>query len=145
MEKTKKIRTICNIATLVLGVLAAVACFVFAMGGDNNKQGPLNISMALTYVLIGLAIAIILFFMISQIISDKNRMFRFGLLLGIAIIVVVIAYLFAGSELSETASKLEVSSSVFKWSGTLINMAYIMLIGVILSFVGTSLYAKLKK
>lgn len=144
MEKTKKIRTICNIATLVLGVLAAVACFVFAMG-DNNKQGPLNISMALTYVLIGLAIAIILFFMISQIISDKNRMFRFGLLLGIAIIVVVIAYLFAGSELSETASKLEVSSSVFKWSGTLINMAYIMLIGVILSFVGTSLYAKLKK
>lgn len=144
MEKTKKIRTICNIATLVLGVLAAVACFVFAMG-DNSKQGPLNISMALTYVLIGLAIAIILFFMISQIISDKNRMFRFGLLLGIAIIVVVIAYLFAGSELSETASKLEVSSSVFKWSGTLINMAYIMLIGVILSFVGTSLYAKLKK
>ncbi len=144
MEKTKKIRTICNIATLVLGVLAAVACFVFAMG-DNSKHGPLNISMALTYVLIGLAIAIILFFMISQIISDKNRMFRFGLLLGIAIIVVVIAYLFAGSELSETASKLEVSSSVFKWSGTLINMAYIMLIGVILSFVGTSLYAKLKK
>ncbi|MBO4281873.1 MAG: hypothetical protein J5873_01585 [Bacteroidales bacterium] len=144
MEKTKKIRTVCNIALLVMGVLAAAACLIFAMG-DSKNQGPLNFSMTMLYILIGVAIALILFFLILQVISDKKQLVRFGLLLGIALVVVLIAYFAASPELSEKAIKLEVSKTVFKWSGALINMAYILLAGVILSFFGTLLFAKLKK
>ena len=63
----------------------------------------------------------------------------------IAIVIVLIAYLAASPELSEKALKLEVSESVYKWSGALLNMAYILLAGVIAAFFGTIIYSKLKK
>ena len=144
MEKTKKLRTIRNIALRVVGVLAAAACFIFAMG-DKNSTGPLDFSMTLLYILIGVAIALILFFLIMQVIADRKKMIRFGMLLLIAVGVVLIAYLAASPELTEKAIKLEISQSVFKWSGALINMAYILLGGVIVAFFGTIIYSKLKK
>jgi hypothetical protein len=144
MEKTKKLRMICNIAVLVIGVLAALACLVFAMG-DGSKMGALNFSMTMLYLLIGTAIALILFFLILQVIADKKQLIRFGLLLLIAVIVVLFAYLTASSQLSEKAAALEISKVVFKWSGALINMAYILLGGVIAAFFGTIIYTKLKK
>lgn len=143
MEKTKKLRLICNIAILVLGLLAALSCFIFAMGSQEN-QSPLNFSMTIMYILIGLAIALILFFMITQVLSDKKRLISFGLLLVVAIIVILVAYFSASSELSDVATRLDVSKGIFKWSGALLNMAYIMLGGVIVAFFGTLIYAKLK-
>ena len=92
-----------------------------------------------------LAIALILFFLIMQVISDRKKMIRFGLLLLIAVGVVLVAYLAASSQLTEKAIKLEISQGVFKWSGALINMAYILLGGVIVAFFGTIIYSKLKK
>ncbi|MBR4491650.1 MAG: hypothetical protein IKX13_03360 [Bacteroidales bacterium] len=144
MEKTKKVRTICNIALLVVGVLAALACLIFAMG-DQKSTGALDFSMTLMYIMIGIAIALILFFLIMQVISDRKKMIRFGLLLLIAVGVVLVAYLAASSQLTEKAIKLEISQGVFKWSGALINMAYILLGGVIVAFFGTIIYSKLKK
>lgn len=143
MEKTKKLRLICNIAILVLGLLAALSCFIFAMGSQEN-QSSLNFSMTIMYILIGLAIALILFFMITQVLSDKKRLISFGLLLVVAIIVILVAYFSASSELSDVATRLDVSKGIFKWSGALLNMAYIMLGGVIVAFFGTLIYAKLK-
>ena len=127
----------------MVGVLAAVACLIFAMG-DGKNQGPLNFSMTMLYVLIGVAIALILVFLILQVIADKKQLVRFGLLLLIAVGVVLIAYLTASSQLSEKAALLEISQSVFKWSGALINMAYILLGGVVAAFFGTIIYTKLK-
>lgn len=144
MEKTKKLRSICNIILLVVGVLAAIACLIFAMG-DESKTGMLSFSMSLLYVMIGAAIALILLFLIIQVLSDKKQLIRFGLLVAIAIVIVLIAYLAASPELSEKALKLEVSESVYKWSGALLNMAYILLAGVIAAFFGTIIYSKLKK
>ncbi|MBO7624121.1 MAG: hypothetical protein J6S82_02305 [Bacteroidales bacterium] len=144
MEKTKKLRTVCNIALLVVGLLAAVSCLIFAMG-DKGNTGPLSFSMTLMYILIGVAIALILCFLIMQVASDRKKLIRFGLLLLIAVGVVLIAYLTASSQLSEKAVKLEISQSIFKWSGALINMAYILLGGVIVAFFGTIIYSKLKK
>ena len=144
MEKTKKLRTVCNIAMLVVGLLAAVSCLIFAMG-DKGNTGPLSFSMTLMYILIGVAIALILCFLIMQVASDRKKLIRFGLLLLIAVGVVLIAYLTASSQLSEKAVKLEISQSIFKWSGALINMAYILLGGVIVAFFGTIIYSKLKK
>ena len=143
MEKTKKLRLICNITVLVLGLLAALSCMIFAMGSQSN-QSPLNFSMTLLYILIGLAIALILFFMITQTVSDKKQLISVGLLLIIAIVVILVAYFSASSELSDVAVRLEVSKGIFKWSGALLNMAYIMLGGVIVAFFGTVVYAKLK-
>lgn len=144
MEKTKKLRTICNIALLVVGVLAALSCLIFAMG-DGSKTGALDFSMTLTYILIGAALALIIFFLIIQVISDRKKLVRFGLLLLVALAVILLAYITAGSELSQKAIDLEISKSVFKWSGALINMAYILLGGVIVAFFGTIIYSKLKK
>ena len=144
MEKTRKLRTVCNIALLVVGLLAAASCLIFAKG-DKGNTGPLSFSMTLLYILIGVAIALILCFLIMQVASDRKKMVRFGLLLLIAVGVVLIAYLTASSQLSEKAVKLEISQSIFKWSGALINMAYILLGGVIVAFFGTIIYSKLKK
>ena len=144
MDKTRKLRTVCNIALLVIGVLAALSCLIFAMG-DQNKTGALSFSMTLMYILIGTAVALILLFLILQVIGDRKKLVRVGILLLIAIAVVLVAYLSASSQLSEKAQLLEVSTSVFKWSGALINMAYILLGSVIAAFFGTIIYAKFKK
>ena len=144
MEKTKKLRTICNIARLVVGVLAALACLIFAMG-DKSNTGALSFSMTLLYILIGVAIALILLFLILQVIGDKKKLVRVGILLLIGIAVVLFAYLCASSQLTEKAQALEVSPTIFKWSGALINMTYILLCGVIAAFFGTIIYSKLKK
>ena len=144
MENTKKIRLICNVALLVLGVIAALSCLLFSMGSQES-QGALNISMTIMYILIGLAIALILFFMISQVIADKKKLISFGLLLAVAVIVIIVSYATASSELSDVAVRLDVSKGIFKWSGALLNMAYILLGGVIVAFFGTLLYAKFKK
>ncbi|MBQ6666882.1 MAG: hypothetical protein IKP89_06390 [Bacteroidales bacterium] len=144
MEKTKKLRTICNIALLVVGVLAALACLIFAMG-DKSNTGALSFSMTLLYILIGVAIALILLFLILQVIGDKKKLVRVGILLLIGIAVVLFAYLCASSQLTEKAQALEVSPTIFKWSGALINMTYILLCGVIAAFFGTIIYSKLKK
>ena len=144
MEKTKKLRTICNIALLVVGVLAALACLIFAMG-DKSNTGALSFSMTLLYILIGVAIALILIFLILQVIGDKKKLVRVGILLLIGIAVVLFAYLCASSQLTEKAQALEVSPTIFKWSGALINMTYILLCGVIAAFFGTIIYSKLKK
>jgi hypothetical protein len=101
--------------------------------------------MTLMYILIGTAVALILLFLILQVIGDRKKLVRVGILLLIAIAVVLVAYLSASSQLSEKAQLLEVSTSVFKWSGALINMAYILLGGVIAAFFGTIIYAKFKK
>ena len=135
MEKTKKLRTICNIALLVVGVLAALACLIFAMG-DKSNTGALSFSMTLLYILIGVAIALILLFLILQVIGDKKKLVRVGILLLIGIAVVLFAYLCASSQLTEKAQALEVSPTIFKWSGALINMTYILLCGVIAAFFG---------
>ena len=144
MEKTKKLRTICNIALLVVGVLAALACLIFAMG-DKSNTGALSFSMTLLYILIGVAIALILLFLILQVIGDKKKLVRVGILLLIGIAVVLFAYLCASSQLTEKAQALEVCPTIFKWSGALINMTYILLCGVIAAFFGTIIYSKLKK
>ncbi len=144
MEKTKKLRTICNIALLVVGVLAALACLIFAMG-DKSNTGALSFSMTLLYILIGVAIALILLFLILQVIGDKKKLVRVGILLLIGIAVVLFAYLCASSQLTEKAQALEVSPTIFKWSGALINMTYILLCGVIAAFFGTIISSKLKK
>ena len=144
MEKTKKLRTICNIALLVVGVLAALACLIFAMG-DKSNTGALSFSMTLLYILIGVAIALILLFLILQVIGDKKKLVRVGILLLIGIAVVLFAYLCASSQLTDKAQALEVSPTIFKWSGALINMTYILLCGVIAAFFGTIIYSKLKK
>lgn len=144
MEQTKKLRTISNIVLLVLGILAAGSCLVFSMGSQES-QSALNFSMFFMYVLIALAVALILFFMIAQTISDKKRLVRVGILLGIAVVVVLLSYLTASSDLSDVATKLEVSQGIYKWSGALLNMAYIMLGAVVAAFLGTLVYIKIKK
>jgi hypothetical protein len=97
------------------------------------------------YILIGVAIALILLFLILQVIGDKKKLVRVGILLLIGIAVVLFAYLCASSQLTEKAQALEVSPTIFKWSGALINMTYILLCGVIAAFFGTIIYSKLKK
>ena len=144
MEDTKKLRTICNIILLVLGLMGGIACLVFAMG-DPNNQGPLDFSFYMLYTLLGLSIAIILFFLVTQVIADKKQLIRFGLLIALAIVIILVAYLPASSELSAKAIQLEVGEGMYKWIGGILNMTYILLGGVIVAFFGTIIYAKLKK
>lgn len=143
MEKTKKLRGICNLILLILGLAAGCSCLIFAMGDAGNRS-LLGFSMNIMYIMVALAIGLILLFTVLQIVSDQKKIISFGILAAVAVIVVLVSYFTAGSALSDVAIRLEVSKSVFKWSGALLNMAYIMLGAVIVAFITTLIYSKLK-
>jgi hypothetical protein len=91
-----------------------------------------------------LSIAAIIFFAIFQFLSDKKQITRTLLLLVIAIVIVLIAYFLAPTELSEVALRSEVNESAFRWVGTALNVTYITFFGVILAFLGSIVYVNIK-
>ncbi|MDY0014686.1 MAG: hypothetical protein RBS13_00580 [Bacteroidales bacterium] len=143
----KLIKKSVTIGVFVLAAIAACASLYFVLFKDAaiESMGILNITFYITYLMIILSIAAIIFFAIFQILSDKKQMIRTLILLAIATTIVLIAYFIAPTELSDVALRLEVNESAFKWMGTALNVTYITFLGVILAFLGTIVYVNIKK
>ena len=142
----KLIKKSATIGVFILAAIAACASLYFVLFKDAaiESMGILNITFYITYLMIILSIAAIIFFAIFQILSDKKQITRTLLLLVIAIVIVLIAYFLAPTELSEVALRSEVNESAFRWVGTALNVTYITFFGVILAFLGSIVYVNIK-
>ncbi len=135
------LKRITNIAVIALAAIGIVFAFAFIAG---MKSG-LDISFYLVYVMIFLVALIIIGFTIAQIVSTRQSLIRTLILLGVALVIILLAFLIAPSELSEVAQRVGVSTGVYKWAGTLMNITYIMFFGVIIALIGSLIYTKIKK
>ena len=135
------LKRITNIAVIALAAIGIVFAFAFIAGMNSG----LDISFYLVYVMIFLVALIIIGFTIAQIVSTRQSLIRTLILLGVAVVIILIAFLIAPSELSEVAQRVGVSTGVYKWAGTLMNITYIMFFGFIVALIGSLIYTKIKK
>lgn len=137
----KLIRKITNIAIVGLTVVAIAISLILMFSGSPLA---LDISLYLTYFMCLVAIVIILFFVIMQLAANMKQLIR-ALILGIAIVAVFfVCYLTASTEVSEIGLRVGVSATVYQWIGAMLSFTYIAFLGVILAFIGTLIYVKIK-
>ena len=136
------IKKIINIALIVIGLTVAASSVIYLI---NESQAAMSFSFIVLYCMLAAVFIVLLFFTILRVFSDKKQIIKTVLLLAAFAVIIIIGYVIAPSELSEVATRLEVSSTVFKWVGTSINVVYFAFLGVILAFLGSSIYIKLKK
>ncbi len=147
----KLLNRITTIAAFAIAIIASVFVLVAAMHGKSylqagvENQHSLDIAFYITYFMVFLIAIALIGFTIMQIASDKNRIKSTLILLGIVAVVTIIAYFTASSNLSEVAIRVGTTTGMYKWSGTLLNIAYIMFIGVFAALIGSVIYTKIKK
>ena len=146
MDKIIK-RTI-NIIALTLAIIATVSGLYIALKGKEfaiEHQTGLNISFYITYILLFAILAMLVFFIIVQVFSSKKSMISTLILLAICAVITFFSYIAASDVLSDVAIKIDVSTGIYRWAGTALNISYIVFSGVILAFLGTFIYTKIKK
>ena len=136
------IKKITNIALIVVSIAATLAALIYNM---LDNESAMNWSFYILYAIIIAVVLVLVFFAIIEVFSSKKQILKTLLLLGIAAVVVIIAYIIAPSDLSDVAIRLEVTSSVYKWIGTSINVVYFVFLGVVAALLGSVIYLKIKK
>jgi len=148
MEKLiKKITNIVIIA--IAGIAGLLGMYVVFTGADTNKlvaNAPiaLDTTFYLMYLLVFIGIALILVFGVLQIISNKKQIISTAAIAVVAVAVFLVCYLIASTELSETAERIGISENSYRWVGASLNLAYVMFMGLILTFLGMYIYTKIK-
>jgi cytochrome c biogenesis factor len=143
----KLVKRIVNATTLALAAVATITGLYVAFKGEDfaRKSATLDASFYITYILFFVILAMLAFFVIMQVFSSKKTMISTFVLLVIAAIIALFSYIFADKELSKVALDLDISESIYRLAGTLLNFAYIVFFGVILAFLGSFVYTKIKK
>ena len=143
----KLVKRIVNITALTLAVIATLSgLYVATKGADVAKTSVnLDISFYITYIMLFVILAMLVFFVVMQVVSNKKTMITTLALLVVAAVITLFSYLIASSELSDVAVRIDVSEAMYRLSGTLLNIAYIVFIGVIAAFAGSFIYTKIKK
>ncbi|MGI6292537.1 MAG: hypothetical protein ACOXZH_09005 [Bacteroidales bacterium] len=136
------IKKITNITLIVVSIAATLAALIYNM---LDNESAMNWSFYILYAMIIAVVLVLVFFAIIEVFSSKKQILKTLLLLGIAAVVVIIAYIIAPSDLSDVAIRLEVTSSVYKWIGTSINVVYFVFLGVVAALLGSVIYLKIKK
>ena len=143
----KSIKRITNIILIALTLIAVVASIIIPFTGEESasRELTMNIGAIGMYILAIIAIILIVVFAVTQVASNKKQLISTLILLAVVAVIVLISYVLASSDLSEVALKVGVSESVYRWVGAGVNFAYIAFIGVILAFIGSFIYIKIKK
>jgi len=137
----KLIKRITNIAIIIVAGIAVVTGLVV---GFTKSQTNLDISMYLTYILLFIGIVLIAAFALIQVASSKKQLISALIMLVIAAAVFLVCYVIAPSELSDVAKRVDVSESVYRWIGAALNFAYIVFGILIVAFLGSFVYMKIK-
>ena len=138
----KLVKKISNGVLLVLTTIAVVAGLIVAFK-DGSSSG-LDTSFSIIYALLCIAILLILFFAVTQMLSNKKQVIATLIMLAVCAVIILVSYLVSPSELSEVAIKVGVSEGIYKWVGTALNIAYIAFIGLICALIGSIVYIKIK-
>ena len=139
----KLIKKIANGVVIALTAVAVVAGLFVAFKGGEAPKG-LDASFSVIYILTCLAVLLILFFAVMQMVSNKKQFVSALVLLAVCAVIVLVSYFLAPSNLSEVAMKVGVTENIYVWAGTILNIAYIVFGGVILAFLGSFIYVKIK-
>ena len=140
----KLIKKITNIALLALSAIALVAGLYVAIKGSEATTA-MDMSFYLTYILLFIGIIMIIAFAVMQMVSNKKQLISTVIMIVAVVAIFFVCYLIASnSELSEVAKKVGVTQSVYDWVGAALLFAYITFIGVIVTFLGTFVYVKIK-
>ena len=131
-------------ALMAVAVLAAII-IPFAEEGSAWMKISLNVGVISVYILAILAIGTIVAFAIKNIAVNKKQLLRTLAIFSAALVIVFVSYVFASSELSETAAKKGINPNLYKWIGAAVNMTYVTFFGVIVAGVGSFIYTKFKK
>jgi hypothetical protein len=152
----KLVKRITNGIILALAAIAVIAGLVVAFSGISKDPSDLLLpefsgvstalgsSFRIIYVLTCVSILLIIFFAITQILSNRKQLVSTLIMLAICAVIVLVSYFVAPKELSEVAMKVGVSVGIYQWAGTILNIAYIVFAGVILAFIGSLIYVKIK-
>ncbi len=136
------IKKITNIALIIVSIAAIFASLFYNI---LNSEAMMSWSFYILYAMIIAVVLVLVFFTIIGIFSDKKQIYKTLILLGIATLIVVLAYIIAPTNLSDVAIRLEVTPRTFKWIGASINIVYFVFIGVVATLIGSIVYLKFKK
>jgi len=141
----KLIKKIAYLTVIVFTVIAiAFSLILMFTGSPKVLIFSLNLSLYFTYFMCLVAIVLIFFLVFGQIASNKKQLIR-TLLLGLGVVAIfLVCYWGASSTVSEIGLRIGVSETAYKWVGAMLNFTYITFLGVILAFVGTLIYVKIK-
>ncbi len=168
-EKTAKIITL---AGLGIAVLSTVLAIMFALKVPSTVKNLLDLTMYetesgesvsfffdLTYwiliALVAVSVAAILFFLILKLVnrftSEKGYLFKFLIILGICIVVVVISYVLStGNDVNDAKLALiddnkETAIGISKFIGAACYMVYILVFGAAACILYSEIVKSIKK
>ncbi len=130
------------LAALIGAIGIALFIWLMAKGPDAVSNSPelqesiLNPFLYITYFILGLAIVLILVFMVVRMLGHSIK----GTLIGLGgfILIFLVSYFAAGSEAITYSNGTHLSASGVKWMNTGLNMLYILLALAILSMLFSS-------
>ena len=144
----KLIRKVANIIVIsIAGCAGLLGLYIIFNGGQFKLGEPsrvMDITFYLIYILVFIGIALILVFALMQIISSKKQIIITLVIAAVAVLVLLLCYLMAPTELSEVAERVGITENSYRWVGASLNLAYVMFIGLILTFLGMYIYTKIK-
>ncbi|MCL2435817.1 MAG: hypothetical protein FWD09_06755, partial [Lentimicrobiaceae bacterium] len=111
----------------------------------KREASSFNLTLVLSYSLFFVTVALMLFFLLQNIFVNIKS--NIGLIAGIGglILLVIIGYLTASSDLSPVAVKMQATPNTMKWIGAGLFTAYLMLFGTIALIVATMIINSIKK
>ena len=139
---------IINIIILVIGVLATLACVMFALKYDPADPGKASFyqdsSMYVTYFLFFVAALIAIGFAVVQIVSNFKQA-KTGLFAVLGLVLLFgVTYLLSGPSNSVVEQKSEVTAHMAKVIGGGILSTYLLVAIVILTIVWSVIASRLK-
>ena len=150
MEKT--IKRITNIIILALTAIAVIAAILIPFttpttmeAVSTSREMSLNVGAIGMYILVIIALVLIAAFALFQVASNKKQLINMLILLAGVAVIVLISYFIASAEPSEVAVKVGVESGLYQWIGAGVNVTYFAFVGVILAWIGSFIYIKIKK
>ena len=111
----------------------------------NSWNFYISAAFFLTYIVLGLAALMMIFFMVFQQFSDLKSAVK--TLIGLAVFagIIFLAYIFASSDLSAVAIKAQTTPTMSRWIGAGINLFYVTFVGAILAIIGAFIMSLIKK
>jgi hypothetical protein len=128
---------ILKILVMVLGVVGVVFALMIIAGDESSAEGMSGNMLAITYIVLGLAIALVLIYVVKGLFSGDIK--KTLMTVGIFAAIVIVSYaISSGSDLDLTpftAKGQDVTDSTSKNVGAGLNVFYILAILAIASMV----------
>lgn len=134
-----------KIVALVFAVLGILLFAGLMFSSDAKESAVITPLIYVSYIILAIAVIMVLLFVFKNLFADKADLKKTLIILGIFFGIVLLSFIFAGSdEVRSKTNELIASSSTSKWVSTGLNTFYILGFISIALLIYTSFF-KLKK